>query len=208
MQTPMWPCWTGCPYFEKPCYRAGQSIGIGGSGYTPNGNVQVNVDGRVLNTVGTDPTGSFGGLLTLGDPSGERIKTYSAIDTANNAIQASVQLRVSSVVVSVKPKNGRAGRVLRVRARGFTTGKTLYAHIVRGRRYRRNVKIGRLKGACRKLSVRKRVFSKRTRNGTYTVQFDTRRRYSSKTAVRYRFSVPVFPTAASHAAATQTWTRG
>jgi hypothetical protein len=190
----------------KPCYRAGQQVGIGGAGYTPNDSVQVNVDGRVLSTVGTDGSGNFGGLLTLGDPSGERLKTYTGIDTANNANQASVQVRVSSLLVTVTPKSGRAGRSLRVRARGFTTGKTLYAHIVRGKS-KRNMRIGRLKGACRKLSVRKRIFSSRTRSGTYTVQFDTRRHYSKKTAVRYRFSVPVFRTA-SHAAAAQTWTPG
>ena len=191
----------------KPCYRAGQQVGIGGAGYTPNGNVQVNVDGRVLSTVATDPSGNFGGLLTLGDPSGERLKTYTGIDTSNNANQASVQVRVSSLLVTVSPRSGRAGRALRVRARGFTTGKTLYAHILRGHS-RRNMRIGRLKGACHKLSARKRIFSSRSRTGTYTVQFDTRRHYSKKTTVRYRFSVPVFRSSASRAASAQTWTPG
>jgi hypothetical protein len=70
------------------------------------------------------------------------------------------------------------------------------------------LRIGRLSGACRKLSVRKRVFSSRTSTGTYTVQFDTRRHYSSKTVVRYRFSVPVYRTAAASAAVAQSWTSG
>jgi hypothetical protein len=78
--------------------------------------------------------------------------------------------------------------------------------VVRGR-YRRNVRIGSLKGACRALSARKRLLARRTRRGTYTVQFDTQRRYSSKTPVRYRFSVPVYRTFGSRASA-QTWTPG
>ena len=177
---------------RKSCYRAGESVGFAGAGYTPNGSVQVNVDGRVLNTVPTDGSGTFAGLLTLGDPNGERVKTYSAVDTSNTAIQASLPLRVSSLDVTVKPESGVPGRVLRVRARGFTTGNTLYAHVVRGSRNRRNVRIGALRGACRKLSVRKRLFRRQTHAGSYTVQFDTRRHYSSKTAVRVRFQVSLF----------------
>jgi hypothetical protein len=192
----------------KPCYRAGEQVALGGSGYTPNGSVQINSDGRVAGSATADPAGSFGGALQVGVPSGERLKTYSAVDTGNPAITASLQLRVSRLMVTVRPQTGRPDRPRRIGARGFTTGTTLYAHIVRGSRYRRTVRIGRLKGACHKLSARKRVFSRRTSSGVYTVQFDTRRRYSSKTAVRYRFSVPVFRTAASHVAAAQSWTRG
>jgi hypothetical protein len=190
----------------KPCYRAGEVVALGGSGFTPNANVQINSDGRVRGSATTDAAGSFSGTLQLGIPSGERLKTYSAIDTSNTANQASLQLRVSRLNVSVRPQQGQPGRVLRVGARGFTTGRTLYAHIVRGR-YRRNVRIGRLKGACGKLTARKRIFRRSTRIGTYLVQFDTRRRYSRRTAVRYRFTVPVFPSSFARAAA-QTWTPG
>jgi hypothetical protein len=192
----------------KPCYSAGERIGVGGAGFTPNGSVQVNVDGVALKTVGTNSAGNFAGLLTLGDPLGERVKTYSAIDTADNANQASVQLRVATPAVAVTPSSGRADRLLRLRARGFNTGTTLYAHIVRGHHQAHNVKIGRLKGDCGKLNARKRLFSKHAHSGTYRVQFDTRRRYSSKTSVRYRLPrVTVRPVRAS-AGAAQTWTSG
>lgn len=186
----------------KTCYRAGETVGLGGAGYTPNTAVQVNSDGRVVGSVLSNAAGNFGGALQLGVPSGERLKTYSAIDTANTANAASVQLRVSRLLVTVEPKNGRPGRILRVKARGFTTGKTLYAHVVRNHK-RRNLRIGKLKGACHTLSVRKRIFSKHTKNGTYTVQFDSKRHYSKKTAVRYRFSVPI--TAHFAAAAAGAW---
>lgn len=175
----------------KPCYRAGESVALAGSGYTPNGGVQVNSDGRVVGSTTADSAGNFGGALRLGVPNGERLKTYTAIDTSNTANQAAVRLRVSRLLVTVSPQRGRPGSLLRVGARGFTTGRTLYAHVVRGR-YRRNVRIGRLRGACRKLSARRRIFARRTPRGTYTVQFDTRRTYSSATPVRYRFSVPVY----------------
>lgn len=187
----------------KTCYRAGETVGLGGASYTPNTTVQVNSDGRVVGTVLSNAAGNFAGALQLGVPSGERLKTYSAVDTANTANVASVQLRVSRLLVTVKPKNGRPGRTLRVKARGFTTGKTLYAHVVRGHK-KRNLRIGKLKGACHTLSVRKRIFSKNTKTATYTVQFDSKRHYSKKTAVRYRFSVPVTAHFASASAAA--WT--
>ncbi len=190
----------------KACYRAGETVGMAGGGYTPNTTVQVNSDGRVVGSVLSDAAGNFAGALQLGVPSGERLKTYSAVDTANTANTASVQLRVSRLLVTVKPKNGRPGRVLRVKARGFSTGKTLYAHVVRGHKTR-NVRIGKLKGACHTLSVRKRIFSKHTKTGTYTVQFDSKRHYSKKTAVRYRFTVPVVPVAANSSASAAAWSR-
>ena len=192
---------------QKACYRAGENVLIGGSGYTPNGTVQVNSDGRAVGTANSNATGAFSGALQLGVPSGERLKTYTAIDTttpASTGNQASLQLRVSRLGVSVKPNSGRPGRVVRIKARGFTTGKTLYMHIVRGHK-RLNRRVGKLKGACHKLSVRKKVFSRHTRTGTYTVQFDSKRHYSKKTKVKIRFSVTVFAHAASHAASDPSW---
>jgi hypothetical protein len=190
----------------KPCYRAGETVGVGGSGYTPSSKVQINANGRVVGTTPTDAAGSFGGGLTLGLASGERVKTYSAVDTTpgtNNS--ASVQLRVSRLNARVRPLSSRPG-VARITALGFTTGKTLYAHVVHAGRNLRNVRIGRLTGACRKLSVRRRVFSGRSSTGTYTLQFDTRRHYSSDTAVAYL--VPAYWIHASGAAAAQAWTSG
>ncbi len=51
-----------------------------------------------------------------------------------------------------------------------------------------------LKGACRETSVRKRLFRRSAKSGTYRVQFDTKRRYSSRTVQRVRFRVRVFRT--------------
>jgi hypothetical protein len=184
----------------KPCYRVGETVLLAGGGYTPNGGVQVNANGKSLGILPSDGGGNLAASLRLGVPTG--LKTYTAIDTSNTANQASIQLRVSSVAVSVKPKSGRPGRVLRIKARGFTTGKTLYAHIIRGKK-RLNRRIGKLHGACHTLSVRKKMFSLHTRAGTYTVQFDGKRHYSKKTKVKARFHVTVFSHLASHS--TPSW---
>jgi hypothetical protein len=178
----------------KSCYRSGESLFLGGFGYTPNSAVNVTADGTALGTLATAANGTFGGTLRVGLANGEKVKQYSATDQVNPAITASTAVRVSALDVGVKPKRGRPGRRVRIKARGFTTGSRLYAHIRRGRRYKRNVRIGRLKRACHKLTARKRLFSRRTKSGVYKVQFDTKRRYSSKTAAKVLYSVTVFRT--------------
>lgn len=185
----------------KSCYRSGESLFFGGLGYTPNSGVNVTGDGSSLGTLATAANGTFGGTLRVGLANGEKIKSYAATDQVNPAITAATGVRVSALDVGVKPKRGRPGRKVRIKARGFTSGTRLYAHIRRGRRYRRNLRIGRLKRACHKLSAKKRFFSRRTKSGVYTIQFDTKRRYSRKTSVRVRYSVTVFRTIRSSATA-------
>jgi hypothetical protein len=183
---------------QKPCYRSGELIGMAGSGYAPGGAVDITSDGESIGSTTADGAGNFGGTLEVASPI-ERIKTYAATDRSNPANTASAPLRISPFGVSVSPRNGAPGRRLRIVARGFTTGRRLYAHVVRGRR-RSNVRVGRLRGPCRRLRVRRRLFPGNVRPGVYTVQFDTRRRYSSRTKVRIRFSVTIFRVFGSRAA--------
>jgi hypothetical protein len=184
---------------NKPCYRSGESLLIGGTQYSPNTSVRITSDGAFIGSVTADQNGAFQGTLRVGQRRGERSKTYTATDLSNPANAASTTLRVTALDVTVRPRSGRPGRRVRVNARGFTTGTRLYAHIVR-RRYRRNVRVGRLKGACRTLGARRRIFRRGTKPGTYTVQFDTRRRYSRRTAVRVRYRVVIFRRARASAA--------
>lgn len=177
----------------KSCYRSGERVGLSGTGFTPSGTVSITSDGRAIGSRDVDPAGAFSGELIVSQPSGERTKTYVAHDDRDPAITAASEIRVSAVNVEVRPRSAPPGRKVTIRARGFTTGPRLYAHVVRGR-FRHNVRVGALRGACHTLTRRARIFSRRTRNGTYMLQFDTRRRYSPRTPVRARFSVVVFRT--------------
>ena len=113
---------------------------------------------------------------------------------------------LTSLSVTVKPKNGNPGRLKRIVARGFTTGKVLYAHVRRGKT-RRNVRIGRLKGPCKTLTTRRKLFSLNAKTGVYHVLFDTRRRYSKQTTPQVGFVVTVFPASRRAAAsvASERW---
>jgi hypothetical protein len=175
---------------NKACYRAGDALILTGTGYTPNAPVDITLEGRSLGQLAADAAGNISSPLTIGNLRGVSTRTLVASDTTNPAITATAQFLGSALIVTVKPRNGTAGRKLRIKASGFTTGKRLYAHILR-KHYRRNVFIGKLKGPCRTLKVRKAVLGGGTPNGVYTVQFDTRKRYSKKTKVWYRFRVTV-----------------
>ena len=167
----------------KQCYRAGEQVTLSGSGYTPNQGVSIASDGQPLGSAIADAAGNFAGSLRVGVPRGQKVKTYSATDQGNPANTAAVQLRVTALTVNLRPRRGRPSRRFRIGARGFTTGKALYAHIVR-KGFRRNVRIGRLKGPCHKISARKRLFPRNVGTGFYRVQFDGRRRYSKRTKVK------------------------
>ena len=115
--------------------------------------------------------------------------------------------------MTVTPANASPRSNRRFRAAGFTAGTTLYRHITRAGKVS-NGKMKRLTGACRSTSVKKRLFRKSAKSGTYRVQFDTKRKYSSKTLQRVRFRVRVYrivrrASSASAATATQgeTWTQ-
>jgi hypothetical protein len=192
---------------DKRCYRSGERVGFLGNGFTPGGRVTIAADGAPIGLLSTDATGTVAGQLTVVQRRGERLKTYTATDQPDPALSASTRLRVSALDVRVRPRSNRPGRKVRIRARGFTGSKHLWAHLVRGR-YRRNVKVGRLRRSCRRLFRRKRLFPRRTRPGVYRVQFDGKRRYRRSTAVQVSFRVVVFRTVGRSAASTgESWTR-
>ena len=175
---------------QKRCYSSGESVNLLGTGFTPLGSATVTRDGSLLGTLNTDGSGAFNGVLTLAQNSGRRTKTYTATDDTDSTLTASRQITVSSVRVGLAPASGAPGRILRVTAHGFTTGKTLWAHITRGRTTR-HVKIGRLKGACGNLRTRRRLLPRDAAVGVHTIQFDTFRRLNRNQRVRDRYTITV-----------------
>ena len=189
----------------KTCYRDREPVNLLGGGFTPNGAVTIARNGVALSpTLKVDSAGSFLGQLQLAQGTGQSRRTYTATDSANPMLVAETALTVSAVVVNVRPDTGTPGKVLRIGARGFTDGTTLYAHIVRKKKLR-TVRIGRLQGGCAKLVARKRLFAAKAPLGTYRVQFDTKRKYARDREVKYGFTVVVSMTAEPAAAAAGLW---
>lgn len=182
---------------QKRCYSHREAVSLLGSGFSPttdpnddSDHVRITRGSTPVGSLRTDALGAFNGVLGLRLFSGRETRTYTATDLTDPSITASTQITVSSVRVGLRPTNGPPGRRLRLNARGFTTGRTLWAHVRRGAS-RRNLKIGRLKGACGNLTTRRRLLPQNAAVGVYTVQFDTFRRFRAGRDVRDRFTITV-----------------
>jgi hypothetical protein len=175
---------------QKRCYSSGEAVNLIGTGFSPLGSATVTRDGTLLGSLNTDANGAFNGVLTVAQNSGKQAKTYTATDGTDSSLTGSAQITVSSVRVGLAPASGAPGRILTVTARGFTTGRTLWAHVTRGRSTR-NFKVGRLKGACGNLKTRRRLLPRNAAVGVHTIQFDTFRRYNSRQRVRDRYTITV-----------------
>jgi hypothetical protein len=176
----------------RPCYLEQDQVFLHAQGYTPNGRVDFSRGGNLIDTLDADPAGQIQGTLTLpGLIMGQRPLTYVATDQADPARTAQVRLLTTAVDVRVRPKNGPPNRLLRIKARGFRSGSTLWAHVRRVRRRgggpvrTRTVRIGRLRSPCWRANVRKRLFRRGTAPGRYRVQFDTFRRYKPNRRIEY-----------------------
>lgn len=183
-----------------PCYREQSTVHLVGGGFTQNGQVVFTRDGTPIgNPIVASAAGElFPQLILPGLVSGQKRLTYVATDQTNPTLSAQVSLLVTATDVGLRPEGGAPHRLLTINARGFFGGSTLYAHVVRTGRHpgkARNLRVGRVRGSCKQVEARRRLFSKGTAPGKYRVQFDTSRRYKSKREIETEFIVTVFRTA-------------
>ena len=185
------------PAVPKPCFGTSDSVPLVGGGYTPNGGVQIARDGSPIGIATADASGNIAGFAKVPAlPQAEQQATYTGTDQANTAnVGTSPPILLSQLKVGIRPLGGNPRRLRRVRTRGWTLrGTRVYAHIRRGKRYRRNIRVGTLKGACRTSSKRVRLFGRNARPGVYRVQFDTYKRYKRTRVQRVNFRLRIFRT--------------
>ena len=181
------------------CYPEATPVFLPGEGFTPNAQVNFTRDGTPLVAnppIVADAAGQVSATLTLpGLLKGQQTLNYVATDTANPANIASLSLLVTATDVALKPKRGKPERLLTIGARGFFGGgKTLWAHVKRGKGSARNVKIGPIKGPCKKVKAKRRIFPAGAAAGSYRVQFDAFKRYRKKREFKSIFNVTIFRT--------------
>jgi hypothetical protein len=158
---------------DRPCYGARQMISLTGDGFTPDGDVALSVEGQQLGVGIADYDGVFSATMRApAIPLSLLTLRFTATDQTYLLNRASTLVRLASLGVAVTPRTGDPSRVRRIRARGFFGGEALYAH-VRRRGHTRNVYLGALRGPCRSLDVRRRLFPAGADTGAYTLRFDT-----------------------------------
>ena len=178
------------PNPEKSCYRSGETVHFVGGGFTPSGSVNLTRDGISVSPIPADAAGRFDASLRLLQDQRQEERTYTATDSSDTGLSASAAVTVSSVGVGLSPRTGPVSRRFRISARGFTTGRTLWAHVIH-KRSKRHLRIGRLKGACHNLSARRRLLPRSARLGRHKIQFDTFRRYRANRAVKTTYPINV-----------------
>ena len=196
---------------EQPCYGSGQSVNLLGTGFSPNltSGVAITRDGVSIGGLSTDATGAFNGSLRLGQRNGRRTSTYTATDTSNPTLTALTQITVSEADVGLRPKSGAPGRRVRIKAVGFTLngGRRLWAHVTRNNRTR-HLAIGKLGGACKSLTKKRRLLPRSAPVGVYIVQFDAFRKYRPRRPQSVGFTITVRRVVTPAAAASATgWSR-
>jgi hypothetical protein len=176
----------------RPCYLEQDQVLLFAEGYTPNGMVDFTRDGDRVASLQANPAGQIQATLRLpGLIMRQRPLTYVGTDRTDPTLTAQVTLLTTALDVRVSPPNGPPNRLLRIRARGFRGGEMLWAHVRRVKRRgggpvrARNVRVGRVRGPCWTVNVRKRLFRRGTAPGSYRVQFDAFRRYKPNRKIEY-----------------------
>jgi len=187
--------------FDQPCYSPGDDMTFSGTGYTPNG--QVNIFFSLIETqrfgqydTQADAAGALDGKLdtpdvdsflgendwsgTMGAAANDRTRVDAGAPPEESVGLTTFTL--SRWAVQLEQPNGarpRAGRPMIVTAKGFTNarGETLYVHYRRSRRTMKTVKLGRLTGDCGDRTKRlARGLPRGLRPGRYELVFNTTRR--------------------------------
>jgi hypothetical protein len=189
----------------KPCFGTGDAVNFRGTGFTPGGVVDFTRDGEMVNadppiTALSDGTVNAG--LRVFNQSGVERRSYAATDRSNPALTAAAPVTVSELDVNMNPLDGAPRRPRTIVAVGFTGGRTLWAHIVFKGRVR-NLRLGALRGDCRNLTARKRLFGANPPFGRHLIHFDTSRRFrrgNQEPDQRISFSFRIFSTSNAGAA--------
>ena len=192
---------------DRSCYGPHQVISLTGYGFTPDSDVALSIDGQQLGLGIADYDGIFmASLRAPALPFAEVGLRLTATDQTYLLNRASTIVRLASLGVRVTPTTGDPTRPRRIRARGFFNGETLYAHVRRGDRVR-NLRIGRLRGACRRVEATRRLFPPGVDAGAYRLHFDTSRRFypGDGQLARITYAVQIAARPAT-AASSERWT--
>jgi hypothetical protein len=183
---------------DRSCYTAGLSpIGLTGTGFAPDGPVDVNAGGAGGGRLTADPAGAFRAPLLT--PTGaslglQGMQKRSLTITATDAAGTLARTTVDVVLFAFRTEGGqRSPRATRTwRFSGFPDrSKPIYGHFRFGGRTITNYRFGKPRGACGMLTARAPGIPARVRTGLWTIQIDQRRTYQADTKPALKVQSPV-----------------
>jgi hypothetical protein len=181
---------------DATCYLSGSPISATGTGFTAGGPVNFSFDGQLSASGVADPAGNFTQPLTAPVLSGnthQHAYSLAAQDQTNPALAATVPVNVTDRVATVTPHRARPKRKVKFGVHALNPGQPVYLHYVFHRRQRFVKRLGVARAPCGSLTVRRRFFPvNRPKFGTWTFQFDNRKKYSKRTQPQIRGPVQIF----------------
>ena len=184
---------------DRACYPGDGSgvVSITGSGFTPDGEVQLQIGGGIVGVTAADASGNVSTTFPVpAPPESGPSKDEKAYELAlvQGAVRATTTIRSARVVADFRPTTGRPS-TLKVRFSAFGFGvatpsgqpmPAVYVHYVDPRgKVRRTISLGAGTSPCgtiRRTALR-RLFPFNPRRGTWTLQVDTSPAYRRGTGV-------------------------
>ena len=174
---PLLPCYVSASQASR------EPIVLNGSGFTPNTEVTVNLDGVDVGSTVTDAAGNLPADGFVRAPylaRGEKEIALTITETGQTAPAVSVTTRVTALSVSVSPRRARPTSRVTWTGRGFTGQGAVYQHYVKGKKRRTTRRLATPTGPCGTFKVKTTQFPFRPGRGSWTLQFDQQRRYSAQ----------------------------
>ena len=182
---------------DQGCYGEGGTIGVSGSGYTPNSIATLTLDGTTY-SADTDVNGNFTTTLsapdtTLKHPGAQQFPLGTRdVDTG---AEASTTISVAEQGVDGVPGKSKPHKRITWNIAGFPGTKPIYGHWrIRGKT-RADHRMGVPQGPCGVLHVKARqIEANHVLFGIWTVQFDFNRHYDKHATPRASVRITVFRT--------------
>jgi hypothetical protein len=200
---------------EDVCLRPGQMpsgqlvsppLTITGTGFTPGSLAQLRRGARV-ETVPVAADGTIAARLSVLDllvGGGPRSTPFTVAATDTGApggvppaqgASNELRLRAAPLTFTAAPKRARPSARVRFRFSGFRPGAVIWAHYRHRGKVRANVALGRASRPCGLLTARRRQIPVADPGtGTWSVQFDHRRKFTPSARPRVRATINVFQT--------------
>jgi hypothetical protein len=168
---------------NRACYLEGSRVGLTAAGFAPGSKIDVR---RGSTLIGSTTADAVGGVEARFDapklPAGRR-EASAVIELSDGTTRASTRLPITRFHASFSPATGDPATMLvRFSADGFgllDAQPNVYVHYVGPNgKLRDTVELGMARGVCGHLAPTspRRLFPFRARAGTWTLQFDTRKR--------------------------------
>jgi hypothetical protein len=180
-------------HVDHRCYTVGDPVHVSGSGFPQSSSVAFTLLGKPYGSAVTDAKGRLLAENGLAPAIGPRFRQVT-LRAQSAGATATTRFSITRLTVAISPRRVESPTdTVTFRARGFPRGRRLYLHYITPRgNVLKPRRLGRLSRPCGTRTARAPLIgTPDPSTGRWRLQFDTRRKYSSRTRPRVRLVVRV-----------------